>query len=418
MRSACLSDCQSDPSSSFLASYDAFRVAVSVSDAVAPAGRASGELVVDPVLKGQRSVTVDGTDKGGGVYLARIVSDGQVVASSVLGDAPCRDLDPTNGDAFEFATVRPCPTTGSAAVKLDTTRLGEDLRHDIEVQVVDAAGNATVVAERTVGVDNQPPAPGFFDRATRRFQNPVFDIAAARQLNGTGAKSGARLRVYLPDTHIVRVKHGARKGRRRRVTRAATKRTVRYSARPLLRARLATSAGDAIAGAKVWTATRTEGSDWQITGQPHTTGETGRVAFRLPPHAPSRQINVVYFPYSDSHEQAVGRPVKLNVRCGVRLSVDRVSLRNGQRVRFTGGLEGTVPRGGVTASLQVKLGRHYRTFRQLRLRPSSGGRLRTSYRFTATARPTRYRFRLLILKQAGLHYERGTSPTRTVTVVP
>ena len=209
---------------------------------------------------------------------------------------------------------------------LDTTRLGEDLRHDIQVQVVDAAGNATVVAERTVGVDNQPPAPGFFDRATRRFQNPLFDIAAARQLNGVGATSGARLRVYLPVTHTVRVKHGARKGQRRRVTRAATKRTVRYSAPGRRCARASsTSAGDAIAGAKVWTATRAEGSDWQITGQPHTTSKTGRVAFRLPAHAPSRQINVVYFPYSDSHEQAVGRPVKLNVRCGVRLSVDSAS---------------------------------------------------------------------------------------------
>jgi hypothetical protein len=293
LRSACLSDCQNDPSTSFLAYYDAFRVALSVSDAVAPTGRASGELLTDAVLKGQRSVTIDGTDKGGGVYLARIVSDGQVVASNVLGDATCRDVDPTNADAFEFTTVRPCRATDSATVTLDTAKLGEDLRHNIQAQVVDAAGNATVVAQRTVGVDNQPPAPGFFDRATRRFQNPLFDIAAARQLNGIGAASNARLRVYLPVMHTVRVKHGAHRGQRRRVTRATTRRTVDYSGRPALRARLTSPAGDAIVGAKVWTATRPEGSDWQITGQPHTTSKTGRVAFRLPPHAPSRQINVV-----------------------------------------------------------------------------------------------------------------------------
>jgi hypothetical protein len=275
-----------------------------------------------------------------------------------------------------------------------------------------------VVAERTVGVDNQPPAPGFFDRATRRFQNPLFDIAVARQLNGVGTTSGARPRVYLPVTHTVRIKHGAHKGQRRRVTRAAVKRTMRYSAQATLRARLTTAAGDAIAGATVWTATRPEGSDWQITGQPHTTSRTGRVAFRLPARAPSRELNLVYFPHSDSHEQAVGQPVKLKVRCGARLSVDRDRLRNGHSVRFRGGLAGAVPRRGVTASLQVRLGRHYRTFRQVRLRRSSGGRFRTSYRFTATTRPTRYRFRLLVLKQAGLPYERGTSPVRTVTVFP
>ena len=278
LRSACLSDCQSDPSSSFLASYDAFRVAVSVSDLRAPHRRPSGELVDNGVLKGQRSVTVDGMDKGGGVYLARVLSDGEVVASSGLGGPTCRDVDATNDDPFEFSTIRPCPASATTTVTLDTNRLGEDLHHDIRIEVVDAAGNATVVAARTVGVDNQPPAEGFFDRATRRFQNPLFDIAAARRLNGVGATPDARLRVYLPVGRTVRVKHGAHKGERRRVTRAAAQRTVSFSSRATLRARLSSAAGQPISGAQVWTATRAEGSDWQITGQPQTTSKTGSVA--------------------------------------------------------------------------------------------------------------------------------------------
>ena len=418
LRSACLSDCQNDPSSSFLASYDAFRVAVSVTDAAAPAGRASGELLTDAVLKGQRSVTIDATDKGGGVYLARVVSDGQVVASSGIDDPTCRDADATNNDPFEFSTIRPCPASATTTVPLDTTKLGEDVRHDIQVQVLDAAGNVTVLAERTVGVDNNPPAAGFFDRATRRFQNPVFDLAATQQLNGVGATSGARLRVYLPVTRTVRVKHGARKGQRRRVTRASAKRAVAFASRATLRALLSTPGGQPIADAKVWTASRVQGSDWQITGQPHTTTKTGKVAFRLPARTPSREVNLVYFPFSDSHDQAVGRPVRLEVRCGVGLSVDRGSARNGQRVRFAGGVEAPLPARGVTASLQVKLGSRYRTFRQVRLRPATDGRFSTRYRFTSTSRPTRYRFRLLVLKQAGLPYERGVSPTRTVIVTP
>jgi hypothetical protein len=102
----------------------------------------------------------------------------------------------------------------------------------------------------------------------------------------------------------------------------------------------------------------------------------------------------------------------------VGLSVDRGSARNGQRVRFAGGVEAPLPARGVTASLQVKLGSRYRTFRQVRLRPARGGRFSTTYRFTSTTRPTRYRFRLLVLKQAGLPFERGVSPTRTVIVSP
>ena len=180
-----------------------------------------------------------------------------------------------------------------------------------------------------------------------------------------------------------------------------------------------TPAGQPIVGAKVWTATRVQGADWQITGQPHTTSKTGKVAFRLPARTPSREVNLVYFPFSDSHEQAVGRPVSLKVRCGVGLSVD-----HGQR---SATVSACVSRAasrrrcrarGVTASLQVKLGSRYRTFRQVRLRPATDGRFRTTYRFTSTARPTRYRFRLLVLKQAGLPYERGVSPTRTVIVSP
>ena len=418
LRSACLSDCQNDPSSSFLASYDAFRVAVSATDAAAPAGRAHGELLTDAVLKGQRSITIDATDKGGGVYLARVISDGQAVASSGVDDPTCRDADATNNDPFEFSTIRPCPADATTTVTLDTTKLGEDVRHDFEVQVLDAAGNVTVLADRMVGVDNSPPAAGFFDRAARRFQNPVFDIAASRQLNGVGATSGARLRVYLPVTRNVRVKHGVRKGQRRRVTRASDKRTVSFASRATLRALLSTPAGQPIAGAKVWTASRVQGSDWQITGQPHITTKTGKVAFRLPARTPSRDVNLVYFPFSDSHDQAVGRPVSLKVRCGVGLSVDHDSARNGQRVRFAGGVEPQLPGRGVTASLQVKLGSRYRTFRQVRLRPATEGRFRTTYRFRSTTRPTRYRFRLLVLKQAGLPYERGVSPTRTVIVSP
>ena len=303
---------------------------------------------------------------------------------------------------------------------LDTTRLGEDIRHDIRGRR-SSTPRATppCVAERTVGVDNQPPAAGFFDRATRRFQNPLFDIAAARQLNGVGAASDARLRVYLPVTHTVRVKHGARKGQRRRVTRASAKRTVHFSSGDAARAP-STAAGDSRSPAPRCGPPRAPKAP---TGRsPVSRTRPARPAgsrFRLPARAPSREINLVYFPFSDSHEQAVGRPVRLNVRCGVRLSVDRAQRSQ----RPARALHGRRSRRrcrarGVTASLQVKLGRRYRTFRQVRLRPASDGRFRTTYRFTATARPTRYRFRLLVLKQAGLPYERGSSPTRTVTVTP
>jgi hypothetical protein len=193
---------------------------------------------------------------------------------------------------------------------------------------------------------------------------------------------------------------------------------VRYASRPTLRAVLTDEARRPISGAKVWIASRVEGREWRITGRPQTTGRTGRVGLRLPARTPSRQINVVYFPFSDSHEQARGRPVTVNVRAGATLAVSRHRARNGQHVRFRGHVAGPLAPGGVTASLQVRLGRRYRTFRALRVTADGGGKFDTTYRFDSTSRPTRYRFRVLVSRQAGLPYERGTSRATSVVVRP
>jgi hypothetical protein len=416
LRSACLQGSGTCQTGTF-AQFNAYRVSVVASDASAPQGTATGGLVTDPVLAGQPTVTVDATDKGAGVFVARILVDGQVRASTPFGDRLCRDIDTANGDPFEFSTISPCPLHGTASVQLDTSAIGDDAYHHVQVQEVDAAGNATTIADRTVGI-SRPALPGFFDPASRQFLNPWLNLAGPRELNGQGASSGAILRVYLPLRRTERIKHGRHKGQRRRVVRAAARRTVHFASRPTLRAVLTDAARHPIAGAKIWIASRVEGREWQITGRPHTTGRNGRVGLRLPARTPSRQINVVYFPFSDSHEQAVGRPVKLKVRAGATLAVSRHSARNGQRVRFRGHVAGPLASGGVTASLQVKLGRRYRTFRALRVTSQGGGRFDSTYRFSATSRATRYRFRVLVSRQAGLPYERGTSRVTSVVVRP
>jgi hypothetical protein len=420
LRAACLATCQTAPPTltAPLAEYDAYKVAFTVTDAAPPIGSATGDLLSAPVLTGQKSVTIDATDVGGGLHTARIVVDGEVRASTGVGDVRCRDIDTSNVDQYEFNTIRPCPLHDTVSVALDSTQLSEDAYHNVRVQVVDAGGNATNIAQRTVGVDNQPLSHEFFDRSTRRFQNPDFDIAAGRRLNGTGAASGARLRIYLPVTRSVRVRHGRRYGPGMRVTRAKARRTVRFSSSPRLRGVLTDSAQVPIAGGRVWTAVRIEGSDWQIVGRPHITSRTGRVGFRLPPESPSRQVNLVYFPYTDGHDQVVGRPVTVKVRAGVQLRLSPHHLRNGQRLHFHGLVDGVQPGRGVTAELQVKKGSRYTSFRHVEIRPASGGRFQTVYRFTGTRSRTRYRFRLVVLNQAGLPYARGASEVSTVAVTP
>jgi hypothetical protein len=410
LRARCLSACQqgSDP----FAWLSVYRAALSISDLAAPQGRATGNLFVDPVLKGLQSVSVEGRDAGAGVYQARIVVDGDVRASEQFAEEPCSDVDPSNSDPFEFSTAQPCPSAGTTTVALQTTGLTEDSYHHIAVQLLDAAGNATTLADRIVGVDNAPPPDGFFDRGTRRFANPIFDMSSPRALSGIGATAEARLRVYLPVTRRVQGRHG----RPHAVVRGRLRRTIAFPSRATLRGVLKDGSGQPIANAAVWTAARNEGDDWRILGRAHITTPRGRIGLRLPAHAPSRQVNLVYFPYSDSHDAVVGRPVFLKVRAGVTLRTDKRVVRNGERLAFLGRVAGRIPAGGATVALQAKVGHRFRTFRQVRVTSAAAGRFVTRYRFTATTRTTRYRFRALVLKQAGLPYETGTSPVTSVVV--
>ena len=285
-------------------------------------------------------------------------------------------------------------------------------------QVVDAAGNATVVAERTVGVDNQPPAAGVLrsrdealpESAVRHRRRATASTASARHPTRDCASTCRSGTPCASSTGRTRASGAASRG-------PPPKRTVSFSSRATLRARLSSAAGQPISGAKVWTATRAEGSDWQITGQPQTTSKTGSVGFRLPASGPSREINLVYFPFSDSHEQAVGRPIKLNVRCGVRLSVDRQTFAMASACASrVGWRAGAAARRDREPSSQARAPVPH-------LPPSPHApqpRTAASARPTGSPRPPAHPLPLppAVLKQAGLPYERGSSPTRTVTVTP
>jgi hypothetical protein len=133
---------------------------------------------------------------------------------------------------------------------------------------------------------------------------------------------------------------------------------------------------------------------------------------------PNRQLRAVYFPFSDGHESVASDPLTMRVRAGLILHVDRHRLHNGQRLVFTGRVLGPLPAEGIAVTLQAKVGRHYRSFRQLRASSRSDGRIRTAYRFERTTGPVRYRFRLKVVRQAGLPFQSGASPVVSVSVRP
>ncbi|HTA37106.1 MAG TPA: hypothetical protein VK761_10350, partial [Solirubrobacteraceae bacterium] len=124
------------------------------------ASSTGGELASAATVHGSSDVTFDATDPGSGVYEAVFSIDGQVVQRTPLdaNDGRCRDVGQTTDGTAAFLYVQPCVASLSADVPFDSTAVANGAHH-LLVDVIDAAGNAAPVLDRTVTIDN-PPAGG------------------------------------------------------------------------------------------------------------------------------------------------------------------------------------------------------------------------------------------------------------------
>jgi hypothetical protein len=352
---------------------------------------ADGSAVAEPTWTGAEHLAFSASDRGTGVYRVLVDVDG-VIATSARAASDDRCIDRTG--AREFAYPVPCPTADLPA--------GE---HTVTVSLEDAAGNRVILLPPTQKlIVNDYRAVGYF--ANGRFFNPRF--GAPRALNGDGATSDARFAAAF-----VRV---VEKGRRRHRV-LSDRRQVRFFQRPTVRGTLTTPSGEPIANATLFVGQQPEGQQWRLDGAVRT-DSAGRFTYRPAARQSNRDLRIVYFPFSDSHEYVASAPLQLHVHAGLTLHVSRHALRNGQRLTFSGRVLGAVPSQGVAVTLHAKVGRHYRSFRQLRASSRTTGRVRTVYRFERTTTAARYRFRLKLVRQAGLPYQGGISPTVDVLVRP
>jgi hypothetical protein len=379
-----------------------FRSTVTLVDRLGPEiQQAAGAAVTDPVWTGIEPLSFRAEDKGGGLYRVLVEVDGAIVRA-LPATADDRCVDQTGNRDFAYAV--PCPTAGGGSVQIDTAGLPEGA-HVVGVYVEDVAGNRSpLMPPSRIRIVNDVRTVGYF--ANGRFFNPRF--ASPRVLNGANATSGARLTAAFA--------RQVGKGKARHTVLRAS-REVRYSQRATVRGRLTTPSGEPIAHATVFVGQQPEGQQWRIDGTARTDTKGGFV-YRSPARRPNRQLRAVYFPFSDSNENVASGVLKLGVRAGLTLHVNRHRLHNGDRLVFSGRVLGPVPTAGVAVTLQAKVGRHYRSFRQLRATSRTNGRLRTVYRFERTTQPARYRFRLKLVRQAGLPFQSGVSPVASVSVSP
>lgn len=401
LRAWCLSDCQGvrevdgDVQVRNVAYFEAYRLRTAVEDATPPRGRVAG-LVDGARISGPTRVQADATDMGGGVREISLRVDGQVV-DRVGSEGDCADIDATNGDPYEYNRMQPCPTARSANLSLTPRELADGARHVVTVVATDAAGQETTILSARAAV----AAPsGYF--SSSRFFNPDLDVLVPRGLNGANA-GAARIRLSLVRRH----------GRRMRFV---SRLVVGTRVKPRISGRLTSALGAPISGARVWVASTVASGAWQISGAPLTTSRTGRVSGRLPAHSPSRDVRLVYFPYSDSSEHVLSPTRRLAVRASTTIHLDQARYRNGDTVHFWGRITTVPVSRRKDVYLQVVVRGRWRTFDTTRADPAGGWRLR--YRFTATARPTAYRFRAVIPTDEGYPWAMGYSRAVRVLVTP
>jgi len=134
------------------------RAQIGIVDDSAPGGFVTGGALAraDPV-RGAAGLAIHAYDAGGGVYRAALAVDGEEVSRDVLDTAAgsCADVEPSNGDPYEFGTSQPCPPSADGTLQLDTSAF-DDGSHTITATVEDAGGNASVIFAGTIQTHNAP----------------------------------------------------------------------------------------------------------------------------------------------------------------------------------------------------------------------------------------------------------------------
>ncbi len=140
--------CSLDPGS-----WSAVRaLTITVEDDYAPGSSVDGDMLAGGWLRGDRRLGYRATDVGAGLKRTEALIDGHPVLAH---DHPCNAA--SIGGEWRATTMRPCPTERVGYYPL-STRGFSDGPHNVGHCATDFAGNVNCLPERTVFIDNNPPA--------------------------------------------------------------------------------------------------------------------------------------------------------------------------------------------------------------------------------------------------------------------
>ncbi|HWY90938.1 MAG TPA: hypothetical protein VNY31_09730 [Solirubrobacteraceae bacterium] len=290
--------------------------------------------------------------------------------------------------ALTFHNAQPCPQEVPVRIELPTTSFG-DGPHLVEVAIEDAAGNRSVVFDKTIAFQNHPGATSApVAPATSTAPGPP----ERGSCNGSPCDDAAKLSLAMNEP--------------KSVTRA-----LGHSALTLT-GRLTTPTGAPIKDAQIKLLQQIVGSAATTLAASTTTSSTGAWKIKAA-NGPSRLLQVAYYSHTLDTIPAATLDVHESVQGAVSMHAPH-RARLGRAVIFTGQLlGGYVPPSGESVQVEIFYGGRWRTIEVLPT--TSKGRWTYKYVFTLGA-GTSYLFRAATVPDGVYPYLSTHSKPVRVTV--
>jgi hypothetical protein len=345
---------------------------LTLADSNLPIGTVTGgALAGTGTLAGTESLTYNAQDSDSGVRLVQLLVGGRTVAQKdYLAECP-------------YENFAACPTTVSDEIQWNTTAASNGT-HELAMRVVNAAGNASIVDEHTVTINN----PGVGVNGSINGRGPHI-------ANGNPC-AGEALELVV-------------NGRRRPPI-------ITYGKTVTVRGVLHCGTVP-IRGARVVIKTvggpRSAAIDTSVQ-----TALDGSFSYKVPA-GPDRQLRFGYTAYSDDSAPSASATAAILIRPKIKLKIRPRHTSNAHTIYWAGTLTGgPYPPEGVTLDVEVQEGWSWRIFDQVVA--NRRGRFRYSYRFHATGEATTYTFRVALPHTGaqGYPYTWGASNSINVHVTP
>jgi hypothetical protein len=364
----------------------------------------SGSLLASGPVHGSPNILFMASDSGAGIYQALFQVDGHTVSSEVIdtNGGRCRNIGQTTDGTMAFLYVEPCKRQVSADLSFDTTQLA-DGTHRLKVLVTNATGDAAVVADTSITVENHALQSGFSPTNAEPPTSPSLLTGgplARGACNGGGCDDQAHIEIGRKEKEKTKPR-GKKKGKRNAGGEAYADSGIKLSGR------LLTRADTPIGGAQLDVIQRAAAVGYPPQLLATTTTTSSGTWKIVVPRGPSREIQVAYRSHIGDTGYAAHAAFSEKVAAPISIRAPhRVSA--GEAFEFRGKLAGGyVPTGGAVVAVEILYAGGWRLL--VNARAGNSGAFHYSYSFEPGFPPTRYTFRATVLSASDYPFRTGHS---------